>query len=87
MGFQNGNPLTRWIVRTPDTIANHNAIKYGRDFITVLGDDGHAWLLMAAKIGGTESLHTRAWAGVEVLRNARSKVSHLSTLQRDRGPR
>lgn len=57
--------MTRWLLRSPDTIVNHNNPRYGRDQITMVQQDKNKWLLAASKMGGEASMYSRIKAGVK----------------------
>ena len=42
--WSNGKSMTRWNIRTPDTVRDHNSTRYGRDLLTYEGDDNLTWL-------------------------------------------
>ena len=45
--FSSTKAMTRWNVRTPQTIRDHNSTRYGRDLMTYEGDDSWEWLTMS----------------------------------------
>ena len=47
--WSNGKSMTRWNLRTPDTVRDHNSTRYGRDMMNYEGDDSHAWLTKSVR--------------------------------------
>ena len=50
MGWSSQKPMTRWTMRTPDTKTSHNAVRYGKDMMTLTVDDCHQWMDMAVSL-------------------------------------
>ena len=48
--WSNGKSMTRWNLRTPDTVRDHNSTRYGRDMMNYEGDDSHAWLTKSVRL-------------------------------------
>ena len=49
LNWSSQRAVTRWNVRTPDTVRDHNSTRYGRDMITYTGDDSWEWLSLAVR--------------------------------------
>jgi len=64
-GWTETSGMTRWLLRSPDTIVNHNNPRYARDQITMVQQDKNKWLLAATKMGGEDSMYARIKAGVK----------------------
>ena len=60
-GWTSRAGLTRFVLRTPDTLRNHNNPMFGQEPIVFLGKDKTPALRLATKIGGDNSLHSVVW--------------------------
>eukprot|EP00962_Isochrysis_galbana_P010180 scaffold2821_cov134-Isochrysis_galbana.AAC.2 len=68
-GWNSVSGATRFILRTPQTIVDHNVSEYGEDFIFYVGADKYLYLVKAFAIGGEKSLKARLEAGLVVERD------------------
>ena len=65
-GWTSKSGAVRFVLRSPHTLRDHNATRNARDPIFFIGDDKHAFLEKAVRIGGAASLHAHMMAGLQV---------------------